>query len=182
MYICAWTFIGWGSSRRRLDATWTAHNSLFGSSLQFKKAFVSVPTPAVISYELATCSRVRGLSPSGLRNERTFEDSSRVHVGGEGVASIPRTNGELLNLRIPCRLFATQWLLVFAFSLEDLLCSRTMIIPSYSRERSFSWWTITRISTERLLSETLLTVGVIPVIRIFAAVSIDIQAQVCFRN
>lgn len=45
-YTRAWTFIGWGwLSRRRLDATRTAHNSLFGSSLQFKKAFVSVLYP-----------------------------------------------------------------------------------------------------------------------------------------
>lgn len=34
-------FIGDGVRRRGLDGTWTAHNSLFGSSLQFKKAFVS---------------------------------------------------------------------------------------------------------------------------------------------
>jgi len=34
--------------RRGLDGTWTAHNSFFGSSLQFKKAFVSALL--VISY------------------------------------------------------------------------------------------------------------------------------------
>lgn len=52
---------------RRLDATRKEHNSLFGSSLQFKKAFVSVTGDslrALASGALSPFETVGGTSPS----------------------------------------------------------------------------------------------------------------------
>lgn len=64
--------------RRGLDGTWTAHNSLFGSSLQFKKAFVSAlfvisrgpPSVAANNANPSPSPKVLALPPTPLAHRR----------------------------------------------------------------------------------------------------------------